>query len=206
MGLSKNYNYELNFRIEYLDSVAALYLRKILLESAPITEEVYHFVVEQLSKLPAVDQINEPDLTQFHPDKDFLISALPMTKSIERLHELGSHAFTTDDQEEKDCAIHDTALFELEYNSSYEDFKVELRMKFFDSIFISELLNFIGKQGRYFGEVKEWIQRNCQDVPLPSRRDLTGNIQVLYRWIVDLSDGKYLMDRPNYSERIFEAW
>jgi hypothetical protein len=47
-----------------------------------------------------------------------------------------------------------------------------------------------------FGGVKQWIQENCTDVPVPSRRELSGNIQVLYKWIVGLSDGKYEVNIP----------
>ena len=86
-----------------------------------------------------------------------------------------------------------------------EEFLVFLKGKFFRSKFIIELLDFIGEE-KYFGRVKEWIQKNCQDVPVPSRRNLTGNIQVLYKWIVKLSDGKYKVDVPGqYSERIYRV-
>ena len=55
----------------------------------------------------------------------------------------------------------------------------------------------------YFGTAKEWIHKNCADAPIPSRWEITENIQILYRWIVELGDGKYEVDRPNYSERLF---
>ena len=83
------------------------------------------------------------------------------------------------------------------------DFLSHLKKQFFKSLFVQHLLNYIGDEGKYFGEIKEWIQRNCHDVPVPSRRSLTGNIQVLFKWIVELSEGKYMTDRPNYSQRIF---
>jgi len=205
MGTSSNHNYELNCLVEDLDIDSLCYLRKILHDSVRITDDIYDLVKERVDSIPKPEEVEDLELPLTDGHNDFLISALPMSRSIERLFELGNSQFSTDDLEEKNCAIHDTILFDIIYNAGFEQFKLELREKFFSSQFVSDLLDFIGNQGRYFGEVKEWIQLKCQDVPVPSRRDLTGNIQVLYRWIVDLSDGEYLVDRPNYSERIFKA-
>ena len=51
--------------------------------------------------------------------------------------------------------------------------------------------------------MKEWVQDNCTDVPVPSRRELTGNVQVLLEWFVALGDGRYVVDVPGaHSQRI----
>jgi hypothetical protein len=55
----------------------------------------------------------------------------------------------------------------------------------------------------YFGAAKEWIHKNCTNVPLPRKWEITESIQILYRWIVELGNGKYAVDRPSYSERLF---
>jgi len=57
---------------------------------------------------------------------------------------------------------------------------------------------------RYFGEVMAWIQKSCTNAAVPNRRDLTENIQVLYKWMVYLGEGKCKVDRRNYSERIIK--
>ena len=54
-----------------------------------------------------------------------------------------------------------------------------------------------------FGDAKNWIQTNCMSVPVPRRWELTVNTQILYTWIVELGDGSYAIDRPNYTERLF---
>ena len=54
----------------------------------------------------------------------------------------------------------------------------------------------------YFGTAKDWVHKNCADVPTPRKFEITENIQILYRWIVKLGNGKYIVDRPNYSERL----
>jgi len=54
-----------------------------------------------------------------------------------------------------------------------------------------------------FGQIKEWVQNNCHDVPIPSRRELTGNVQVLFEWFEKLGDGKYVVDVPGeHSQRL----
>lgn len=205
MGMSNNHNYELSCVAEELDTNTLCYLRKILHESKPMTDEIYDYVKEKFDSAPKPESIEALNLPSKSAAKDFLISSLPMSRSVKRLFELGASDFVTDDLEERNCALHDTILFGLNYDTSFEEFSIELSNSFRSNKFVFELLGFIGKQGRYFGEVKEWIQKKCEDTPVPSRRDLTGNIQVLYGWIVDLSDGEFLVDRPNHSERIIKV-
>ena len=49
--------------------------------------------------------------------------------------------------------------------------------------------------------IKLW--QNCVDVPTPRKFEITENIQILYRWIVKLGNGKYKVDVPgSHSERL----
>ena len=78
----------------------------------------------------------------------------------------------------------------------------ELSAKFFSHSFIQKIDEFIAPEA-YFGRIKEWIQDNCTDVPVPSRRELTGNVQVLLEWFERLGGGKYEIDIPGrHSQRI----
>ena len=119
------------------------------------------------------------------------------------LYKIISNHFKIGDEEEINCALHDAALFSVPTDVDFDNYVEVLKVNFFKSEFVSDLLRFIDKKERYFGEVKEWIQSHCADVPVPSRRDLTGNIQVLYEWITFLGDGRYVVDRPRHSERIY---
>jgi hypothetical protein len=68
---------------------------------------------------------------------------------------------------------------------------------------VNEFLKYLNSQGEiYFGSAKDWIHKHCVDSPTPRKWEITENIQILYRWIVDLVRGKYKVDRPNYSERL----
>ena len=86
---------------------------------------------------------------------------------------------------------------------NYSEFRNQLSFSFFNQEFVKSFLKNLELNGEiYFGSAKEWIHKNCEDVPLPRRWEITKNIQILYRWIVDLGNGKFEVDRPNHSERL----
>ena len=85
---------------------------------------------------------------------------------------------------------------------SQDEFLYLLKEKFFAHPFIQRIDQFLTPSGQ-FGQIKQWVQENCTDVPIPSRRELTGNVQVLFEWFVKLGDGKYKMDVPGeHSQRL----
>ena len=141
------------------------------------------------------------------PKRDhFLISALPMTKSVEDLasgyQRISSGKSPSDDPETTACIFHDLANYNIKTGMSKKVFVTELGKQFFTHPFISRIDEFINPEA-YFGRIKEWIQDNCTDVPVPSRRELTGNVQVLLEWFVVLGNGKYAIDIPGrHSQRI----
>jgi len=204
LGYGKERNYELNGKVDSLSVDTIYYLRKIISESMLMDDDVYLFIKDIFDKIDKVNEVEEFDVAELenHLEKDFLISSLPMTKDINRLYKLIFNNFRSENMEEVNCAIHDQLLYDLPNDLPFEKFIEVLKENFFKSKFITSLLAYIDDEDRYFGAIKAWIQNNCADVPVPSRRDLTGNIQVLYSWIAFLSDGLYEVDRPNHSERI----
>ena len=203
LALIDNYNFELLRKVNNLNIESLIYFKKILGESILVNDEVYTKIKQKLEQFDFLSEIEELDIDLYK--SDFLISSLPMSYDINELFKLYSNGFESSSIEKRDCAIHDIILYEISFGLNYDEFIDLLKERFFKSTFIIKLLDFIAQEDRYFGRVKEWIQNNCEDVPVPSRRDLTGNIQVLYKWIVELSDGKYKVDRPNYSERIYRV-
>lgn len=204
LGYDDVYNLELNGISCSINVDTKSYFRKIISDSVLLDDSSYNYVKEMFDKSDFKDDFVEFDFTKLRSEitKEFLISSLPMTKDINRLYYLITTYFDSVDSVEVDCAIHDQVLYNLPFDATFEEFIDILRVNFFKSRFIQSLLVYIDEEERYFGAVKQWIQNNCSNVPVPSRRDLTGNIQVLYKWIEFLSDGKYIVDRPNYSERI----
>jgi hypothetical protein len=204
-ALVSDHNYELDAKVEAIDSDSVIYFKKILKESVLVTDEIYQMFLKAVEELTPLPELEEPDITSLPKKSEFLISALPMSYDVKELFEIYSNNFNHDSKEKRECAFHDVVLYNIPTNLDYPKFRELLKKRFFTSKFIQKLLEFVMADDRYFGEVKEWIQKNCEDVPIPSRRDLTGNIQVLYKWIADLSDGEYKVDRPRYSERLYRV-
>ena len=202
LGISEKPNHELCGSVSQIDTETHLYLRQILGEASLLDKSLYESFNNAVSELPDKPAVEEVDIDGSAPGKAFLISSLPMSNSIDSLYEIYVNFSETVDIEEKNCAMHDIALYSLPIGLTRIEFEENLRAAFFSSPFIIEFSKYLNKEGRYFGAVKAWIQGACTDVPLPSRRDLTGNIQVLYKWMVYLGEGKYETDRPNHSERI----
>jgi len=102
-------------------------------------------------------------------------------------------------------AVHDIALYEIPQNLSNTEFDTYLENAFFLHPFIEAFTKEIDRNidGLFFGRVKIWFQDNTTTVPIPRRWELTTNTQILYRWITELSNGKYVVDVPyRRSERI----
>jgi len=205
LGITENFNYELNTIQPSIDSNTLLYFRYILADSVLMSDKIYEEYRQKVHDLPQSPEFPEVALDIAIPDTEFLISSLPMSRDINMFYELYANNFSSDDKETKECAMHDVALYKIPFGLTKEEFMSHLKHQFIKSPFINKLLEYIDEEERYFGRVKAWIQSNCKDVPIPSRRDLTGNIQVLYKWIVQLSEGKYLVDTPKHSERIYRA-
>jgi len=96
------------------------------------------------------------------------------------------------------------AIYKIPLGLPSHEFREKLAAAFFSHPFIKGFLANLEENNEiYFGRAKEWIHRNCADVPIPRKWEITENIQILYRWIVKLGDGKYIVDIPGaYSERL----
>ena len=207
-GLLPEGNYEAGIMIESLTNEDRLFFEKIRREARLVDDKMYEELKEWIEKnkahLPEETSLN--DIIS-KPTRDyFLISALPMTKNIEDLasgyRRICSGKSPFDDPETAACVFHDLANYEIELGMSESEFRHELSSKFFVHPFIQRIDSFISPEA-YFGSIKEWVQNNCTDVPVPSRRALTGNVQVLLEWFVALGSGQYVVDVPGArSQRI----
>ncbi len=207
-GLLPDGNHEAAVTVDSLTVNDKLFLTGIRQRSRLIDDKAYEELrawyeeneVES-SKIPSFDDIISEPLTD-----DFSVAALPMTRSIDDLV-LGYTRISrghepSDDIETSACIFHDLANYGITPGMSKERFIVELTRRFFEHPFINKIDDFINPEA-YFGGIKEWIQNNCTDVPIPSRRELTGNVQVLLEWFETLGSDKYIIDIPGRrSERI----
>lgn len=199
-----SFNYEIGTIVNKLSMQELLYFEDIKSESHFISDEV---VSKIKSLLETTDFTPSPSIEgmelQLDLQQDFLISSLPMSYSIEILYDV---YISTDVKSNVDyaCAVHDLSLYNIPLGLDRTSFLILLKDNFYNHRFISKFLENLNESGEiYFGEAKDWIVKNCSSVPTPRKWEITSNVQILYRWIVDLGDGKYQVDIPGQrSERL----
>ena len=201
-------NYEVATLVDNLTSRDRLFFEKIRREARLVNDAMYdairRWIEDNRVELPKPAALGDimPDVRR----DNFLVSALPMTRSVDTLAAgyglIGEGQAPSDDQEISACIFHDLVNYGIDPGMSKDKFIETLSNVFFDHPFIQKIDEFISPEA-YFGRIKEWIQDNCTDVPVPSRRELTGNVQVLLEWFEKLGDGKYAIDVPGArSQRI----
>ena len=206
-GLEPDGNYEAATIIESLSVQDKLFFEKIRKEARLVDDKLY----EELKKWSEDNKISLPkwlklsEIVSSPKKDDFSVAALPMTCRVEDLvlgyQKIASGLEPSDDSETSACIFHDLINYDIAKDLSETEFVQELSAKFFSHPFIRRI-EFIAPEA-YFGRIKEWIQDNCTDVPVPSRRELTGNVQVLLEWFEVLGNDRYAIDVPGArSQRI----
>lgn len=207
-GLMPRGNFECGTIIDKLSSADRLYFEKIRTSANLVDDEFYQPLLEwyekQSKEIPKHIKLEE--IVSIPIRKNFLISALPMTKDVNDLvkgyEKINSGLEPSDDSEVTACIYHDLANYDILLGLSHDEFLNMLKKKFFEHQFIQRIDKFLNPCAQ-FGRIKEWVQKNCTTVPIPSRRELTGNVQVLYEWFEKLGDGKYVIDVPGeFSQRL----
>ena len=186
-----------------------LYFASIQKNSVLVDDDLYTWAKIWISKQevkPAVMDGHEID-DQMYRKKAFLISALPMSRTVDELVQCYfdiEENNVIENTEMRNCAFHDIANYSIPMGLSADEFHSRLKKSFFEHPFVIKIDKFI-EDGEHFGAIKAWIQDNCVDVPVPSRRELTGNVQVLLKWFENLGDGLYVVDIPGkHSQRIYK--
>ncbi|WP_276132313.1 phospholipase D-like domain-containing protein [Polluticoccus soli] len=200
-----NYNYEICGICESLGFEDRLYFKTILNESTLITDDIYSQIKNQISqRIEPIEEIEDFKIEHVADEKNFLISSLPMSNTVKTLWRVYSEKEGIND-EEINCALHDVALYKMPLGLSEGEFITRLQAAFFSHPFINAFVQYVQLKGGeiYFGEAKKWIHDNCADVPTPRKWELTENIQILYKWLVELANDTFAIDRPSHSERLY---
>jgi hypothetical protein len=182
-----------------------LWLCQLIRQSILVQPDYYAAFCKHIDEQTKVQPENPEGFHdgQFVEGNDFLLSSLPMCANpgelFRTLAEMRTRQIEAVDPTLVACALHDVALYELDFGASESKGSEQLRSNFFAHPFIRAVAGFVADR-RYFGEIKEWVQANCTDVPTPRRRDLTEHVRVLFDWFVSLGQDKYAIERPNYSE------
>ena len=200
-GLMPGGNHEAGTLLERLTNRDRLFFERIRREARLVNDVMYEKLKRWIETNPidSPEQVDLEDVVSAPKKDDFLISALPMTRSVDELvagyAKISSDEMLSDNSETAGCIFHDLANYDIETGLSEAEFVQRLTSRFFAHPFIQRIDEFINPEA-YFGRIKEWVQNNCTDVPIPSRRELTGNVQVLLEWFVKLGGGIYVVDVP----------
>jgi len=205
-GMREGGSLEMGVIVDRAPPADRLYLERIRAGAAPVTDAYYAALSGWLASRPARGAQEPAGAPALRPRDEFLTSALPMTRDVGDV--LGGYARIargeepSADAETADCIYHDLANYGIPAGLGRAELESELARAFFAHPFVRTVDSMIAPEA-YFGRVKEWVQRECTDVPVPSRRDLTGNVQVLYGWFERLGGGRYAVDVPGErSQRI----
>jgi hypothetical protein len=209
IGLVDGSHLECAVHVPQLQNTDRFYFAQIINNARHVDDGVYDDMIKWYNqqhtiKLPPLRQFEE--IVRPVESDDFLISALPMTKSVAALQEgylrINKGLAASSDKEIRECVFHDLTKYNIPLGLTHNEFRKLLKMAFFSHPFIKKIDEIIEPEA-FFGEIKEWVQHNCTDVPVPSRRELTGNVQVLLDWFVALGDDRYSVDIPySHSQRI----
>jgi hypothetical protein len=207
MGLSPESNEEYLHQVDPIPPRRRVQLYRIV-ENAPIvTEAEYERALEIWGEHQPPDE-QEDVLQEMRVNPDFETSNLPLTEDagdvIEAVANWSQQPLQSLDHQTRRCVLHDIAVYDLQEYSGQSRREVEAALKesFLDHPFI-EALTAEMDPCIYFGEMKAWVQDRCTDVPTPSRRSLTDNVQVLYNWFPKLLPGRFEVDVPGrHSERL----
>ena len=207
-GLLPAGNYEAGTILEHMTNEDRLFFENMRRDAKLMDDVAYYKIKKWVdeNQIDISDRVTFDDITYTPKKEDFSTSALPMTRSIDELvlgyTRIIAGKEPSDDPEISACVFHDLVNYQITLGFSEDVFLRMLSAKFFAHPFIQKIDRFIAPEA-YFGRIKEWIQNNCTDVPVPSRREITENVQVLLEWFEVLGNGKYAIDVPGrHSQRI----
>jgi len=143
-GLMPGGNLELGTVIETISIKDRLFLEQIRKESILINAEIYQELEKWAIDNPPAPPKDEkfPEIKETIKKDEFLISALPMTKSVDVLQRcydrLNQGMDASDDEEINECVFHDLANYEIPLELSREEFFILLKLSFFENPFIKK--------------------------------------------------------------------
>ncbi len=207
MGLAKESNYETLVELPTVDSEYLIKLAHIRREAVyvqyPYFEDMAAAVAKYKDKYQSADlemqKIQEEIESRIKKDS-FLISELPMSKNLKSIYDVVSGG-RVGDPEERANAEHDIATYDLDRQKykDFEEFRAVLKSRFFNHPFVIELCNYVTECKR-FGDIRNWVKTHCTNVPIPSSKEVTPNVQALYEWLKDVGADKFFEKRPNHTQ------
>lgn len=169
---------------------------EILEASTPLTEDVYEKSVELLKavEIPEIDEVElvESDILLMN-----LVETLPITTDPSSLY-----AAYSSGRDYTDEVLHDLEHLKIPPGLSRDRFIAAVEKAYFRLPIVMKVCENLAISPMFFGEMKAFLQEINDSDPKPTRRELTPITQNLYRWLCKLKPEQFVIDQPNYSERI----
>lgn len=148
--------------------------------------------VEAVPELPGPDDVKDPEeaVSTIRP---FSLADLPTADSPEKLwhHYRGG-----------DGSHPDLQYYSVQPGLDQGGFYRILRACFLGNPFVLALIDRLRRGSLYFGELKQWVADTCLDQPRPDARFLTASVSAALNWLYALGQGRFILERPQYSERL----
>jgi len=193
LGVSNEFNVEMGIINDTMELDDILYLEKII--NDPDCRLVNDDYYEQIKKESESIKVSKDMQKSFSTDlnkaeKEFLISSLPMSNSVNNLMNYYFNKDSLEDPLAIRSAEHDIELYKLKDIQNETEFLKSLKDNFYNHPFVIEFLEQNGDK-KSFGENSTWIHNRCTTVPTPWRKDVKDIQNNLNKFVVDLSDGRY---------------
>lgn len=204
LGLSNKYNWELGTKVENLSCHEKAYFDSIIDSSELVTELYYKNIKKQVDVLSKnIEDIPNGFNIPVSTREEFLTSELPYFNKPNELFKVLTDPEIYSDDEIR-SAYHDIRLYKLEESSSEKDMYLNLKKEFKKNIFINEFLEYNGN-GKFFGELTNWLHNKLKDVPSPRRYEVKEYQQRVYNYIEYLLGDEYKIEVPKkYSQKLIK--
>jgi len=184
--------YEVGVFVEKLSNQNRIFLEKIKKEAHLVDDDKYQQYLENYEKwkkkTPEPIQYEQPEIKS--KEEYFLISALPMTDSIEEVIQgylkINSNLPPSENKEIANCIFHDLANYNIPNELSEDVMREKLAKQFLSHPFTRKIMDEIDNHERkHFGMIKNWVRDHCTEVPLPRPWEFNKNTKILMNWLVE---------------------
>ena len=146
---AQKYNYELGCEVKNsLEDI--VYLDKILMSARQVTQAIYDAMKQHLKKMVIDSEPDELEFVFVEENDSFLLSALPMSRSLDHIYRAYCGDFSLS-FEEKLSAFHDISKYSIPPSLDHDSFVKQLRENFFAHNFVKKLLEYNGMGRRFWG-------------------------------------------------------
>ena len=104
-----------------------------------------------------------------------------------------------DEKNADEDILHDNDMFSF---TAIENIRIKRFISSKIYLFIKYMMKENNLKYVYFGQVTEWVHSSLKDDIVPYRAEIKNYVSNLYTYIAHLAKDEFLVDRPNYSQRI----